>query len=132
MRVRSASSGHFRCPAFGVAAGTAAEEAMEGRPDPTHPFRDSREGFRPPLQAHIVAHKDGGGRETTDLFQGCHAHHVAYDAGWIRVEMVDGRPVFHLVVVDGARRPWPVPPHLRPNPLANQAERWTWSRPPPV
>jgi hypothetical protein len=82
--------------------------------------------------AHIVAHRDGGGREAKDLFHGCHAHHVQYDAGWFRVEMVDGRPAFHFTQSNGPwRGGWPVPPHLRPNPLASRASRWTWSRPPP-
>jgi len=95
------------------------------------PFCDVAHGLE---FAHIVAHRDGGGREATDLFLRCHGHHVAYDAGWIRVEMVDGRPVFRFINDRGTgplKGKWPVPPHLRPNPLADRASRWTWSRPPP-
>ena len=92
--------------------------------------------------AHVVAHQDGGGREATDLFEGCHGHHVAYDAGWLHVEMVDGKPEFHLdgggygflrgglgVERDPGRK-WPLPPHLRPNPLTS-IDGSPSSRPPP-
>ena len=95
------------------------------------PFCDVTHGLE---FAHILAHRDGGGREATDLFLGCHGHHVAYDAGWFRVEMVDGKPKFTFT--DGQsngpfKGRWPEPPHIRPNPLAVRTARWTWSRPPP-
>jgi len=81
--------------------------------------------------AHIMAYRDGGGREASDLFQPCHSHHVAYDAGWFTVEMVDGRPEFHFGTSHDGDRRWPAPPHLRPNPFAEEVARWTWTRPPP-
>jgi hypothetical protein len=106
------------------------------------PFCDATHGLE---LAHVKAHKDGGGREPKDLFHGCHGHHVTYDAGWFRVDMVPDekfgwRPVFHFgpvprkgaLAVDGDGRRWPDPPHFRPNPLDRRPVRWRCSRPPPV
>jgi hypothetical protein len=127
--------GSPRCPASGVAVAPLKAGRQE-KPPGHRKVSVLPGGLKPaPTElAHIVAHKDGGGREAKDMFLGCHGHHVEYDAGWFRVEMVDGRPVFHFKN-DRVRGPqgggWPVPPHVRPNPLAGREVRWTWSRPPP-
>jgi hypothetical protein len=93
------------------------------------PFCDNTHGLE---LAHVVPHRDGAGREVRDLVRICHGHHVACDAGWLEIEMTEHGPVFRFHGDPGGGRRGFEPPHLRPNPHADQVARWTWSRPPPA
>jgi hypothetical protein len=81
--------------------------------------------------AHIVPHRDGGAREAASMVEACHGHHVAFDSGWLTIEMRQGRPVFRRAGCEWPRA-GPKPPHLRPDPLAATVAGWPVTRPPPA
>ena len=71
---------------------------------------------------HLVPHRDGGGREVTDLVQGCRPHHKSFDAGLIRFlafthsddalgddALGAGLPVFLVVETNEILKPKPRP-----------------------
>ena len=79
---------------------------------------------------HLVPHSEGGGREVTDLVEGCRLHHKALDGrllrflGWTRSDdpLGEGLPVFLATETNEFLRPKPRPiPGLAIGALGNRS-----------